>query len=136
MAQRRMRECKKRGCINLTRSEHGYCELHEREYLNKVNAAKKKWKIDNNYKAPKNTMVEKFYSSKQWQELREYVKARDNYLCQDCLKEGRITLATQVHHEIPILRDWEKRYDEGNLISLCTDHHKIRHGAKGIIFEE
>lgn len=130
MAQRRMRECKHRGCIKLTRREHGYCEEHEREYLDKVNAAKKKWKIENNYKRPRNSKVEKFYSSKQWQQLREYIKARDNYLCQDCLKEGRITIANQVHHIEPILKDWDKRFDEDNLVSLCNEHHKLRHNPR------
>ncbi len=130
MAQRRIRECKHRGCIKLTRSEHGYCEEHEREYLDKVNAAKKKWKIENNYKRPRNSKVEKFYSSKQWQQLREYIKARDNYLCQDCLKEGRITIANQVHHIEPILKAWDKRFDEDNLVSLCNEHHKLRHNPR------
>lgn len=136
MAQRRRIECKHFGCINLTRNKSGYCEEHEREYLDKVNAAKKKWKIENNYKRPRNSRIEKFYSSKAWQKLREYIKARDNYLCQDCLKEGRIRAASQVHHIIPILRDWDKRFDEENLISLCHEHHKIRHGHKVVISDD
>ena len=39
-----------------------------------------------------------FYRSKQWQAAREEAIRRDQYLCQDCLKKGRITPAEEVHH--------------------------------------
>ena len=134
MADRRLIECKHRGCYILTRNKSSYCEAHEPEYLAKVDQAKKDWKIKNNYKNPKNnTMTEKFYSSKQWQQLREYVRARDKHLCQDCLKESRITLATQVHHIVSILKDWDKRFDEENLVSLCNEHHRLRHKSSAYI---
>lgn len=129
MGLRRLMECKKIGCYKLTRNKTGYCDEHEPEYLKKVELKNKEWKIKNHYKAPsKNTKEEKFYSSKSWQDLRNYIKARDNYLCQECLKEGRITEATQVHHIVTILEDFNKRFDEENLVSLCNYHHKKAHG--------
>ena len=56
---------------------------------------------------------------------REEIKKRDKYLCQVCLKYGRfIYQDVQVHHIIPINKDYDKRLDSNNLITLCTLHHK------------
>ena len=42
-----------------------------------------------------------------------------------CLKHGRfIYQDVQVHHIIPINKDYDKRLDSNNLITLCTLHHK------------
>lgn len=75
-----------------------------------------------------------FYSSAAWRNVREYVKERDQYLCQDCLKKNRITPAEEVHHIIPItpenINDASITLDEKNLISLCRECHKARHGTK------
>ncbi|MFG6315963.1 HNH endonuclease signature motif containing protein [Bacillus velezensis] len=72
-----------------------------------------------------------FYKSKEWQRCRQFVLRRDNYLCQDCLKNKRITQADTVHH-IDELKDHpEKALDESNLISLCFSCHNKRHPEKG-----
>ena len=64
----------------------------------------------------------KFYKSKQWLGVREYVIRRDNYLCKVCGQP-----AEEVHHIIhlspknisnPILA-----LGEDNLISVCRDCH-------------
>lgn len=34
--------------------------------------------------------AKKFYNSKAWQVCRSIALARDNYLCQECLKQGRL----------------------------------------------
>ena len=66
---------------------------------------------------------------------REEIKKRDNYLCQVCLKHGRfIYQDVQVHHIIPINKDYDKRLDSNNLITLCTLHHKD--AERGIISVE
>ena len=69
-----------------------------------------------------------FYRTKQWQSVRDFVMSRDARLCQDCLKEGRITMAV-----IPItkdnIKDPEITLNPDNLISLCRECHKLRHGA-------
>lgn len=73
-----------------------------------------------------------FYSSQQWQNCREYVKKRDSYLCQDCLAKGLIVPAEEVHHIIPLtpenIMDPSVTLNENNLISLCRECHKARHG--------
>lgn len=74
-----------------------------------------------------------FYRTKAWQNVREYVMSRDARLCQDCLKHGRITTAEEVHHIIPLdkvnIKDPEIALNPDNLVSLCRECHKIRHGA-------
>jgi predicted restriction endonuclease len=42
------------------------------------------------------------------------------------IQYGRIyNNSIEVHHIEPIVQDYELRLDEGNLISLCTYHHKM-----------
>lgn len=49
---------------------------------------------------------------------------RTNYLCEDCKAEGRITIAEEVHHVIP-LRDGGPDIDD-NTMNLCKPHHEKR----------
>lgn len=133
MAKRRTCECKHFGCYKLTDNKNGYCDEHQNEYYEKQAKAKKNWIERTGYKYKKNYALnkyEKFYSSKQWQEMRAYILARDNYLCQDCLKNNKIVNARQVHHIDFLTHNWDKRLDEDNLVSLCNDCHKKRHGKK------
>ena len=59
--------------------------------------------------------------------------ARDAWLCQDCLKRGRYTPAEEVHHIRELtpdnINDPEVTLNPGNLVSLCRECHKQRHGA-------
>lgn len=48
---------------------------------------------------------------------------KDHGLCQMCLKEQRITPATEVDHIIPIRVRWDLRLRLDNLQSLCHRHH-------------
>ena len=74
----------------------------------------------------KNNKYNKFYWTQKWKQLREYVLARDDYLCQDCLNNKVITEATEVHHIEKIRKAWDKRYDPDNCIALCSECHRIR----------
>ena len=75
-----------------------------------------------------------FYKSKTWQHTREYVMKRDHYLCQDCLAKGIQTPAEEVHHIIPLqpenITDPSITLNEENLIRLCRECHRARHGAR------
>jgi 5-methylcytosine-specific restriction enzyme A len=53
--------------------------------------------------------------------LRLHILARDKYLCQKCLKEGRTTLANQVDHIKSKAKGGTDDY--ANLQSLCEPHH-------------
>lgn len=55
-----------------------------------------------------------------WQRLRKmYLRA--NPLCVDCLKEGRVTAAIDVHHIVAKVNGGTN--DWNNLQSLCHSHH-------------
>lgn len=69
--------------------------------------------------------VRKFRASREWQAKREAVLAKCNYLCQDCLAKGRYTVATEVHHIVPLYVDFTKRLDDDNLRPLCHDCHEV-----------
>lgn len=43
-------------------------------------------------------------------------------LCAWCEREGRVTVATVVHHVVPHKGDWD-RFLDGPFLSLCKDHH-------------
>ena len=73
----------------------------------------------------------KFRSSAEWQAKRQQIKARDNYLCQICIREMYGTRRKyncddlQVHHAVPINSDENLRLDDSNLITLCSMHHAM-----------
>ena len=75
-----------------------------------------------------------FYKSKAWKDIREFVMSRDARLCQDCLKQGKITTAEEVHHIVEITQDNIKdpniTLNPDNLVSLCRECHAARHGAR------
>lgn len=75
-----------------------------------------------------------FYKSNRWQRMREYIYKRDRGLCQDCLKNGVIKQAEEVHHIIPLtpnnIDDASIALGESNLVSLCRECHHLRH--KGV----
>ena len=74
-----------------------------------------------------------FYHSRQWQELRDVILKRDAYLCRDCLIQGRIQPAEEVHHVQEItpqnIHDPAVTLNADNLISLCRECHRKRHGT-------
>lgn len=65
--------------------------------------------------------------------MRDYIFKRDMGLCQDCLKEGKIVSAEEVHHIIPIstqnIHDESITLNESNLVALCRECHKARHNG-------
>ena len=53
------------------------------------------------------------------------MKKRDKYLCQVCLNDNIYKYDDlQVHHIIPIDKNYDLKLDESNLITLCSYHHK------------
>ena len=76
----------------------------------------------------------RFYKTAAWQACREYVWKRDGGLCVDCRKKGTITPAEEVHHITPLtaenVKDPNISLNPDNLVSLCRECHKARHGTK------
>jgi len=83
----------------------------------------------------KNTKESQFRNTNAWIKKRNQIKKRDKYLCQLCLKDNIYTYDNlQVHHIIPIAKDYNKKLDSNNLITLCRMHHE--QAEKGIISKE
>lgn len=55
---------------------------------------------------------------------RDRRRQRTNYLCEDCMAEGRTTLATIVDHIIPLIHGGSD--DDENTRNLCDDHNRKR----------
>lgn len=63
-----------------------------------------------------------------WRRKRERILKRDQYLCQSCKKQDRLTLATQVDHVVP---QFEGGSDEDeNLQGICDDCHEAKTQAE------
>jgi 5-methylcytosine-specific restriction enzyme A len=84
----------------------------------------------------------KFYDSNKWKELREDVKKRDNHECQECKRNGFVTIDTNeyserakrkkiklVVHHIKELEDHpELALEIDNLETVCVNCHNRIHG--------
>lgn len=120
MPPKPLRECKLRGCRELTRD--GYCPAH-------ADGKQQEAKYYNKHVRDKQSTS--FYKSKEWKQTRQLVLMRDNYLCQSCLKQDRVVPADMVHHKIELKQDWGKRLDINNLESMCNSCHNKVHGKRG-----
>ncbi len=78
--------------------------------------------------------AERFYKSIAWRRCRLAAFRRDAGLCVDCLKAGKITAAEEVHHIVELtpenITDPTVTLNMDNLVSLCRECHKARHGAR------
>ena len=84
----------------------------------------------------------KFYDSGNWKRLREEVKKRDNYECQECKRNGLVRIDTNeyserakrkkiqlvVHHRKELEHHPELALDINNLETVCVDCHNKEHG--------
>ena len=61
---------------------------------------------------------------REWEKLRLLVLARDNYLCQPCAENYKVTPATEVDHIIP--KNKGGTNDPDNLQSICNSCHVIK----------
>jgi 5-methylcytosine-specific restriction enzyme A len=70
--------------------------------------------------------ITKFRGSRLWKKKSQEIRKRDKYLCQVCLKEMRYTFRNlEVHHIVPIAKNWDLKLENTNLITLCIEHHKL-----------
>ena len=105
----------------------GKCgRIHDRKF--KCTASQK-------YKSDKR--IEQFRNSQAWKNKTKEIKERDRYMCVACLNglEGTIikynSINLSVHHIVPINSDFDKRFNNDNLITLCRYHHE--QAEKGLI---
>lgn len=122
-------------CHRLAEEPNHYCSMHI-EHEAEYQAKRKQWNVKHTsqyyHKYNKTQRVrndtkreqDKFYRNKQWKNgLRPAVLERDNYLCQYCKANGRMTPGKIVDHIIPYEFDPSKRDDLSNLATICAACH-------------
>lgn len=106
----------------------------------KCSCKSKRYKEEDKYKT--NSKEKNFYSSDEWQRLRD--KAREFFFGIDIYSyynEGIIEYGQTVHHVIPIKIEWSKRNEFDNLIYLTESnhrqlHYRMEHGEYDIVLDE
>ena len=106
--------------IRLINTNEKYCSV----CAVKANNRHKEYKL---YRKDKEE--QKFYNSTNWRKKREHIKDRDNGLCLVCLYNKEIKSMDTVHHIEELKDNWNRRYDEDNLISVCESCHQKIHKA-------
>lgn len=99
-----------------------YCgRIHDSKYICRYKTRRNK----------RTTDADRFRWTSLWQRKREEIKERDLYLCQICIRELYNTInkynteELEVHHNIPINEDYNKRLDNDNLLTVCHYHHEM-----------
>ena len=59
-----------------------------------------------------------------WAKIRVRILCRDHGLCQPCKREGRLTLAEQVDHIVPVSKGGGD--EDENLQSICIACHETK----------
>jgi 5-methylcytosine-specific restriction endonuclease McrA len=77
---------------------------------------------------------QRFYQSKQWQQMRLYILSVQP-LCQECLKEDRLEPSTVVDHITSLTIEWSKRLDVDNLQGLCDRCHNIKSAKERVEYK-
>lgn len=67
------------------------------------------------------------YKSTTWKSKRQFILKRDDYICQESKRYGRIVPANHVHHIYPVENYPELRFINWNLISLSQIEHNRMH---------
>lgn len=72
----------------------------------------------------RNSQADKFRNTQLWKRTAKLILERDFHCCRVCLAAGMLTnRSLSVHHIVPLAEDYERRLDEGNLITLCPFCH-------------
>ena len=110
MPHKPLKPCRFPGCPNLT--SETYCEEHAKKVASDYNKNARSPDFNKRY-------------GRRWETIRnQYAIAHP--LCEMCLKEGKYTPMTEVHHIVPIDCGGTNSWD--NLQSLCHScHEKIHH---------
>ncbi len=68
-----------------------------------------------------------FYQTAEWKALRSARFTEANGLCERCRRRGIIAAGKEVHHIVPIDKDFSRRLDFDNTVLLCSDCHNEQH---------
>ena len=115
--------CHYPGCRRPVPRGERYCDLHKEAGEKRDEAARqsaRRVREKRRFEAV-GSSADRGYGYR-WQKLRNRYIAQHPY-CVECLKHGKITLATDVDHIRPHRGDPRLLYDEKNLQSLCHSCH-------------
>ncbi len=113
MPRKPLKPCNYPGCPRLTSGS--YCEEHAKVVAKNYN--KQVRSKDHNKKY-----------GREWRRIRnQYATAHP--LCEECLKQGRLTPMEEVHHKLPVNRGGTNDWD--NLESVCHSCHEKLHVLLG-----
>ncbi|HJJ05790.1 MAG TPA: HNH endonuclease [Clostridiaceae bacterium] len=82
-----------------------------------------------------NGQKKRFYSDIDWIKLSAEILERDNFECQECKKEGKLTIKQHkkkldIHHIKELETNPELAYVKSNLETVCVHHHNILDNKK------
>ena len=84
----------------------------------------------------KTPFAHKFYHSKAWANVREFVLSRSKGLCERCMEKGELKPADVVHHTTPLtpenMGDPDVSLNPDRLLALCDECHTEVHKILGI----
>lgn len=111
--------CAYSSCHQLIPLDQKYCPIHKKYEVKQ----KQEWnKTYNKTRYEKNSLTANYHTTT-WKKLREAVLARDNHLCQECLRQGYIEEAKHVDHIEPAVKRPDLFWQMDNLQSLCASCH-------------
>ena len=111
MPNKPKRPCRFPGCPKLTGNKDGYCDEHLRMHRKDYERYMRGY------------VHHKRYGSG-WRKIRARYMRKEP-LCEACREQGKIELATLVHHKKPLSDGGTN--DEENLMSLCVSCHEKIH---------
>lgn len=111
-----LKQCNQVTCRTLIPFDEQYCTKHihmKRERHRTYDAARER--EDKEYRS--------VYHSVRWRNLRHQVLLRDDYMCQECLRNDIYKEADVADHIVELRDDISKAFDFSNLESLCHECH-------------
>lgn len=79
--------------------------------------------------------LREFYDSTAWKKCREAYAKKRGYICERCLKQGKIVPSEIVHHRVHLTEDTvndpKMSLSFSNLECLCWHHHELEHKGNG-----
>jgi len=112
LPRRPRKPCAFFGCPELVEAEERFCPRH------RTQEAREDRRKRGNFR-------ERGYDSR-WDKVKS-LKLRANPVCERCASEGRVTIATVVHHVIPVNERPDLLLSFENLKSLCRRCHAREH---------
>lgn len=115
--------CSYPGCHKPVPRGERYCDAHAKAGAKRDAEieAKAKAARDARRRQVRGTTAQRGYGGR-WQTLRKRFILQHPY-CQECLKQGKLTEATDVDHIVPHRGCAKLLFDEANLQALCHECH-------------